>query len=187
MTEAGPGQDWLCIGEVTGAVGIRGELKVRPFTAAPESVADYGAVTLWPGGRKLELRFLRQVKGGIAVRASGIADRNEAEALKGAKLYIERSVLPPEDDADDFYHADLIGLSVEDEGGAVLGSVRAIYDFGAGDVLEIAPDKGRTFMVPFTREAVPVVDVAGGRLVVTPLPVMEDDGSEGGDGHKEGA
>src|SRR5690606_30254814 len=102
-------------------------------------------------------------------------------ALKGAKLYIERSVLPPEDDADDFYHADLIGLSVEDEGGAVLGSVRAIYDFGAGDVLEIAPDKGRTFMVPFTREAVPVVDVAGGRLVVTPLPVMEDDGSEGGD------
>lgn len=180
MTEAGPGHDWLCIGEITGAVGIRGELKVRPFTAAPESVADYGPVTLWPGGAVVTLRYLRSVKGGIAVRASGIADRNGAEALVGAALYIKRSALPPEDDAEDFYHADLIGLRVEGEDGAVIGTVRAIYDFGAGDILEIAPDKGRSFMVPFSREAVPLVDLAAGRVVVTPLAAAdEDEGTEG--------
>jgi len=187
MTEAGPGRDWLCIGEITGAVGSRGEIKVRPFTAAPESVADYGPVTLWPGGRRLELRYVRPVKGGIAVRASGVSDRNGAEALVGARLYIARSALPPEEDADDFYHADLIGLEVQDGDGKVIGRVRAIYDFGAGDILEIAPGKGRTFMVPFTREAVPVVDVRGGRLVVTPIAALDDGDDAGEKPDAEGA
>lgn len=165
--EPDPGADWVCLGRITGAIGIRGELKVLPYTDSPESVAAYGPVTLFPGGERLTLKVLRAVKAGIAVRAEGITDRNAAEALRGLAFYIPRTALPELPDADEFYHDDLIGLRAEDEAGAPVGTVKAVYDFGAGDIVEIVPeDGGPSFMVAFTLAAVPVVDLKGGRIVL---------------------
>lgn len=178
-----PGPDWVCLGQVTGAIGVRGELRVKAFTADPESLVAYGPLTVLPGGQAFRLRIVRPVKDGLAVRAEGVTDRNAAEALRGTRLYIPRSQLP-EPDEDDFYHADLIGLRVEDEGGREIGVIRAVHDFGAGDVLDIAGVGGEGgFMLPFTKAAVPVVDVKGGRIVaVPPEPATEADreGPEGG-------
>ena len=123
----------------------------------------------------VEVKITRQIKGGFAARLSGVTTREEAEALKGTRLYVDRAVLPAPDE-DEFYYADLIGLRVEDRGGGLLGKVKSVHEFGAGDMLEYVPDRGgETVLIPFTREAVPVVDVAAGRVVVEP---PEEDDSE---------
>jgi len=168
----------VCVGAIAGAFGVRGEAKIKSFTDDPKAVARYGTLESEDGARRFEVAGLRAIKGGFAARVSGIETREEAEALKGTRLYVDRAVLPPPQD-DEFYYADLIGLRVEDEGGALLGRVKAVHEFGAGDMLEYVPDRGgETVIVAFTREAVPVVDVPGGRVVVTPLP--EDDGETEG-------
>lgn len=169
----------VCVGAIAGAFGVRGEAKIKSFTDDPKAVARYGTLESEDGTRRFEVTALRTIKGGFAARMSGIETREEAEAMKGTRLYVDRAALPPPQD-DEFYYADLIGLRVEDEAGALLGKVKAMHEFGAGDMLEYVPDRGgETVIVPFTREVVPVVDVPGGRVVVTPL--QEDDGeTEGG-------
>lgn len=164
-----PGPDWVCLGQISGAIGVRGELRVKSFTADPAALASYGALTVQPGGQTITLALVRVVKDGLAMRADGITDRTAAEAMKGKRLYVARAALPEPEDEDDFYHADLLGLPVEDESGQLLGKVKAIHDFGAGDVLDImGTGDSPGFMVPFTKAVVPVVDIPGGRIVVLP-------------------
>lgn len=170
----------VCVGVVTGVHGLKGLVRVKPFTETPESVTAYGAVETEDGGR-LELEFANKTgKGQIAVRIAGITDRDAAEALKGQRLYVHRDRLP-EPEPDEYYHADLVGLAVRRPAGETIGTVRAVYDFGAGDVLEIVDAAGALDMVPFTREAVPEVDISAGFVVVAvghiDAPADETDGA----------
>ena len=151
----------VCVGAIAGAFGVGGEARIKSFCAEPRAIADYGPLVTEDGGR-FTLRITREVKGGFAARLSGVATREAAEALRGTRLYAPRDRLPALAE-DEFYHADLIGLEVVDTGGAVLGRVRAIHDFGAGDVIEVAGE--HDLMLPFTRAAVPTVDLAARRLV----------------------
>lgn len=179
--------DRILVGAIVGAHGIRGDVRVKSFTADPEAVAAYGAVETEDGGRMLSLRVRGEAKGLVICSAKGITDRNAAEALKGTRLYLPRTALPPAAvEEEEYYHADLVGLTAElADGSGVLGAVAAIYDFGAGDILEIMPVSNgvsaKPVMVPFTRAVCPVVDVAGRRIVVDPPAGLIDDGAAEGD------
>lgn len=164
--------DRVCVGVVVGAHGIRGGLRVKPFTEDPAAIAAYGPVEDETGERRFRLKVQGHAKGVVTVTAQGVADRNAAEALKGTRLYVARHRLPaPEED--EFYYSDLIGLAAEAEDGTPLGTVKGVFDFGAGDVFELALPDGRSEMLPFTQAVVPVVDVKAGRLVVVPPAVIE--------------
>jgi 16S rRNA processing protein RimM len=157
----------VCLGAVAGAHGVRGALRVKSFTAEPQDIAAYGPVTDEAGSREFRLRIVGETRGQLVIKVDGINDRNAAEALKGTRFYIARAALP-EPEADEFYHTDLIGLAAEDEAGAALGTVRAVHDHGAGTLIEIRSDEGAELLLPFTKVAVPVVDIEGGRIVVAP-------------------
>jgi 16S rRNA processing protein RimM len=179
------GEERICLGEVVGAHGVKGLVRVRAFTERPEAVADYGALQD-EQGRRLILEAVGRAKGVVLARIEGVGDRDQAEALKGVRLYVARAALPAIEEAETFYHADLVGLAAQTPDGRALGRVSAVHDFGAGDLLEIAvepPGGGEaaeSLLVPFTREAVPEVDLAGGRVVVA-LPEAGAGGeSEGG-------
>ena len=150
--------------------GVRGELRLKSHTGDPLAIGDYGPLSD-DAGRRFELTALRPVKDDIlVVRAKGVADR--AAALTNVKLFIDRAALPQADE-EEFYQADLIGLRAETQDGAPVGTVVAVHNHGAGDILEIAPDAGETLLLPFTRAVAPVVDVAGGRIVVAPPAEIE--------------
>lgn len=160
--------DRICVGAIAGAYGVRGEVRLKSFTADPQAIADYAPLTTEDGGRAFAIEISRPVKGGFAARLSGISSKEEADALRGTRLYTEREKLPSLPD-DEFYHADLIGLVVVDTGGAELGRVKSVQNHGAGDLLEIhGPGLKSTVLLPFTREAVPTVDLASGRIVADP-------------------
>lgn len=157
----------ICVGAIAGAFGVTGEVRLKSFCAEPQDIAGYGPLVTEDGARAFTVRITRPVKEGLAARLSGVTTREEAAALKGTRLCVPRARLP-EPGADEFYHADLIGLSVVDTAGAVLGQVRAVYDFGAGDVIEIDLGGGKSVMIPFTRAVVPEIDLAAGRIVADP-------------------
>ena len=169
----------VCVGAIAGARGLNGDVWVKSFTAAPEDVAAYGPVSDAAGLRRFTLRVVGHGSGGVIARIDGIADRTAAEAVKGIELFVERAALPAPAD-DEFYFADLIGLTAEraeapdedapDEARRLIGRVDEVHDFGAGAVLEVRLAQGGVAMVPFTREAVPAVDLARGRLLIKPLP-----------------
>jgi 16S rRNA processing protein RimM len=160
---------------VIGASGLKGEVRAKIFTATPDALPRYGALHT-RDGRKLVVTAFRSAKQGEAVIAfEGVGDRNAAEALKGTELFVDRAALP-ETDADEFYHADLIGLEARDHEGRMLGKVVALHNFGASDVIELARPDGDSVHLAFTRETVPVINIADGFLVVA---VPEDD--EGND------
>ena len=165
----------VCVAAIAGAFGVRGEARVKSFTAAPEAFASYGPLESEDGARRFSVRLLRAVAGGFAVRLGGVATREDAEALKGIRLYAPRDRLPPLPD-DEFYHADLIGLPVFDTGGATLGTVIAVQDYGGGDFLEIARPGRNPLLLPFTRACVPTVDVAARRIVADPPDEIIVDG-----------
>ena len=163
----------VCVGEIVGVHGVRGLVKLRSFTADPEAVTAYGPVSDESGRRRFVLHLQSAAKDGWLARVEGIADRTAAEALRGTKLYVDRTVLP-EPDEGEFYHADLIGLRADRlGGGADLGVVAAVHDFGAGTLLELRAPDGTSAMVPFTLASVPVVDLAGGRVVIDPPVEVE--------------
>jgi 16S rRNA processing protein RimM len=163
----------VLVGVVIGAHGIKGEVRVKTFTVQPAGLGSYGPLLTNDGGH-LELQSIRPGKSGEAiVRFGGIPDRNGAEALRGAQLHVPRAALP-EPEPGEFYHADLIGLRAEDEKGVVLGTVHAMHNFGAGDVVEIELSGGGTEFIPFTDGNVPSVDVAAGRIIVVPPRYAED-------------
>ncbi|SDE28952.1 16S rRNA processing protein RimM [Paracoccus isoporae] len=157
--------DRICVGAIAGAFGVRGEVRLKSFTAMPEDIAAYGALSTEDGARSFDVALTRPVTGGLGARLSGVETREQAEALKGTTLWALRAALPALPD-DEFYHADLIGLEVYDPGGKLLGRVRAIYDHGAGDILEIAATP--PLLLPFTREIVPTVDLGAGRIIADP-------------------
>ncbi|MDF1794216.1 MAG: ribosome maturation factor RimM [Thalassobaculaceae bacterium] len=165
----------VCLGAITGPHGIRGLVKVKPlrrfsnspFTEAPADSAAYGPVEDETGNRRFTLRVTGEAKGQVIVAVDGVGDRNAAEALKGERLYVERTALPEPDDGS-YYHADLIGLEVVALDGTLLGTVSALYDFGAGDVLEFRGADGKARMLPFTEAVVPTVDLDARRMVVDP-------------------
>jgi 16S rRNA processing protein RimM len=159
----------VCVGIVTGAHGVRGAVRLKSFTAEPEDVARYGPLEDETGGRRFALRIVGSAKGVLIATIAGLDDRDRAEALRGLRLYLPRAALPPPEE-EEYYHADLIGLTAMLADGTALGTVRAVYDFGAGDTLEIERAGGPPLMVPFTRAIVPVVDLDAGRLVIDPPP-----------------
>ena len=156
---------------------MRGEVRVKSFTADPMSLGGYGPLTA-ADGRRFDVERLRPAKQVVIAKFRGIDDRDSAEALNGTELYVGREALPAADE-DEFYHADLIGLTALSETGEALGTIVAIHDFGAGDILEIAPARGPSLLVPFTRAAVPLVDIAGGRVIVSPPVPSEDERQSG--------
>lgn len=157
--------DLIQVGRVAGAFGVRGEVRITSFTAEPLALLDYKTLVRQDGRPGLTLTSGRVAKGGIVARATEIETREQAEALRGLKLFIPRSVLPDTEE-DEFYVTDLIGLAVQTAEGEALGVVKSVQDFGAGDLLEIAPaEGGATWYLPFTREAVPEVRIADGVVV----------------------
>ena len=157
----------VCVGAIAGAFGVRGEVRLKSFCADPAAIADYAPLSSEDGAQSWTVKVTRAVKNGFAARLGGVATREQAEALKGTRLYAPRERLPNLPD-DEFYHADLIGLEVCDAGGEKIGEVRSVQDYGAGDFLEIGLPGRKTVFLPFTREAVPTVDLSAGRLIADP-------------------
>jgi 16S rRNA processing protein RimM len=157
----------VCLGVVGGPHGVRGAMRIKSFTEEPEAIARYGALEDESGQRQFTLRITGNAKNVLIATLSGIADRDAAEALRGLRLYAARAALPPTKE-DEFYYADLVGLATVLPDGQPVGTVIAVHDFGAGDMLEIGRDEGQPVLVPFTRATVPVVDIAGRRVVIDP-------------------
>ena len=156
----------ICIAQIGGAHGIRGEVKLKSFTADPMAVKDYGLLEREDGGASLEIETVRPAKTHLVARFRGVSDRDAAERLTNLKLFVPRERLPPPS-ADEFYHADLIGLSAVTADGTEVGTIIAVHDFGAGDILELRPPAGgTTIMLPFNEACVPGVDIAGRRIIV---------------------
>ena len=164
----------VCLGVVTAAHGIQGAVRIRSFTEAPEDIVRYGTLTDETGTRSFDLALVGTAKGVVIARIAGIDDRNQAGALRGLRLHLPRSALP-QTEAEEYYHADLIGLEAVLGDGTPIGRVRAIHDFGAGDTLEVTRPGAPPVMVPFTRAVVPIVEPAAGRLVLDPPPGLLDE------------
>ncbi|UCH76025.1 MAG: 16S rRNA processing protein RimM [Rhodospirillales bacterium] len=173
-------EERLCVGVIVGAHGIRGDLRVKSFTARPEDLVAYGPLTDLSGARQFRLRILGSARGVLRVHMEGIEDRNAAEALAGIELYIARNRLPATE-TNEFYHADLIGLRAERPDGSFYGTVRAIHDFGAGAVIEIALAEGGVVVLPFTEAVVPVINLEDGRVVIELPADISADNAPGGD------
>ena len=157
--------DLILVGRVAGAFGVRGEVRITSFTAEPLALVDYRTLLREDGQPALTLTGGRAAKGGVVDRAKEIETREQADAARGLRLYIPRSVLPEPEDDDEFYVADLIGMEVVSLEGDLLGKVRSVRDFGAGDLLEVAPVAGESWWLPFTKDAVPEVQMDAGRIV----------------------
>jgi 16S rRNA processing protein RimM len=165
-----PAELRVCLGVVGAPHGVRGAVRIKSFTADPAAIAGYGALEDDSGGRHFTLKVVGSAKGDgtVIAKLSGVANRDRAEALRGLRLYAPRGVLPATGDEDEFYHADLVGLAALLQDSTRLGTVIAVHDFGAGDMLEIGRDAGQPVLVPFTRAVVPVVDLAGRCVVLDP-------------------
>lgn len=160
--------DLVCVGAIAGSYGVRGEVRIKSYCATPEDVATYGPLSTEDGTTFFTLALLHSIKNGFAARIAEVATKEDADALKGTALYARRDQLPSLPD-DEFYHADLIGLAVHDTGGTLLGKVKSVQNHGADDLLELqlAGSSDSTFL-PFTKAAVPTVDLASGRIVADP-------------------
>ena len=168
----------ICLGAIAGVHGIKGEVKVKSFTEIDSDLDKYGAVENEAGDRKFELKVVGHSKELLRVKIKGVNDRNEAERLIGTAFYVDRSVLPELDEEDEFYEADLIGLEVKTSSGEGAGTVAGLYNFGAGEILEIkVKATGKLEMLPFTKEYVPEVNVKDGYIIVESvlLNFMEDE------------
>ena len=158
----------ICIARIGAAHGTRGAVKLFTFTEDPFAVKRYGPLSTKDGTRRFKLTHAREAKGHLVAEFAGVTSRNEAERLNGLELYVPREALPATE-SDEYYHADLIGLLAVTTTEAPLGHVVAIHNFGAGDIVEIAPpDGGPTMLLPFSNAVVPTVDLAGGRVVIDP-------------------
>ena len=173
----------ICLGVITGPSGLQGDVKVKSFTADPSDIARYGKVSDKSGDRLFDIRISRKTAKHLVVQLKGVNDRNGAEALKGTELYVPREKLPQLQE-EEFYYADLIGLTVEQEDGAKIGTVRMMDNFGAGDVLEVELEGAGTVHLPFTKAVVPTIDLAARRIVANPPPELmpghKDDGQKDG-------
>jgi 16S rRNA processing protein RimM len=156
----------ICLGQIGAPHGVRGEVRLHSFTADPRAISSYGPLET-EDGRVFEIESLRPAKHALVAKFSGIADRDAAERLVNTKLYVPRERLPEPVEADEFYHADLIGLRAVDYAGRDCGTVIAVHNFGAGDLIELrTPHGAQTELLPFDAVTVPEVNVAHGYLIV---------------------
>lgn len=174
----------VLLGIVGAAHGIRGEVRVKSYTAVPEAIGTYG-VLRDARGRSFTVLSARPQKTVVVVRFAEVKDRNAAEALNGTELFVERALIPDADEDEGFLYDDLIGLEARDEAGTVYGRVVAVHDFGAGDILELKPPAGPTVMIPFTEIAVPGIDVAAGTITIEPVAAGLKDAIEVREGDEE--
>jgi 16S rRNA processing protein RimM len=165
--------DRVCVARIGAAHGVRGEVKLWPFTEEPLALADFNPLETKDGARTFNVEIVRAASDHLIARIDGVADRDAVQALTGIELYVPRDRLPSLDDDGTYYHHDLIGLAAQTKDGAPLGTVRALHNFGAGDVIEIGMDGGDTMMLPFTDEVVPEVDLDAGRVVIVPPGEIE--------------
>ena len=166
----------ICLGQIGAPHGVRGEVRLHSFTAEPKAIATYGPLET-EDGRVFKIESLRPAKHAFVAKLSGIGDRNAAERLANAKLYVPRERLPEPAEADEFYHADLIGLRARDRAGKECGTVVAVHNFGAGDLIELQPpDAAQTELLPFDAATVPEVDIRGGTLVINSAPLAGEGG-----------
>src|SRR6195256_4983997 len=155
----------ICVARIGAAHGVRGAVKLWTFTEDPFAVKAYGPLLTKDGTRSFEVATAREAKGHLVATLKGIATREDAERLNGVELYVAREKLPATDE-NEYYHADLIGLAAVNAANEQLGRVIAIHNFGAGDIIEIAPPQGSTMLLPFTNAVVPTIDLKGGRVVI---------------------
>src|SRR5215472_7155465 len=161
----------ICLGQIGAPHGVHGEVRLHSFTADPAAIATYGPLVT-EDGRVFTIENLRPAKHALVAKLSGVADRDTAERLANTKLYVPRERLPQPEEPDEFYHADLIGLRAVDRAGKECGTVVAVHNFGAGELIELQPPDGaQTELLPFDAATVPEVDIANRRLVVA-RPVM---------------
>jgi 16S rRNA processing protein RimM len=157
--------DHVCVGAIAGAFGVKGEVRLKSFCSDPEAIAAYGPLSTEDGKRRFKVTLTRVIPNGFSARLTGITTKEEADALRGTSLYVNRDRLPGLGD-DEFYHADLIGLTVFDTGGTAVGQVTAVHNHGAGDLLEVVRSGPKSaVLLPFTRAIVPTVDLATGRII----------------------
>jgi 16S rRNA processing protein RimM len=164
----------ICVARIGAAHGVRGAVKLWTFTEDPFAVKAYGPLSTKDDARHFEVTSAREAKDHLVATFKDVATREEAERLNGIELYVAREKLPATDE-DEYYHADLIGLAAETTTGVTLGRVLAIHNFGAGDIIEIAPPSGVTMLLPFTNAVVPTVDLAGKRVVIELPEQIEGD------------
>jgi 16S rRNA processing protein RimM len=164
----------ICIARIGAAHGVRGAVKLWTFTEDPLAVKTYGPLVTKDGTRSFEVATAREANGHLVATLKGIATREDAERLNGLELYVAREKLPATDQ-DEYYHADLIGLDAVTLANEPLGRVIAIHNFGAGDIIEIAPPNGATLLLPFTNAVVPTVDLAAGHVVIELPSEIEGD------------
>ena len=164
----------ICVARIGAAHGVRGAVKLWTFTEDPLAVTRYGPLATKDGARRFEVTSAREAKGYLVATLKGVATREEAERLNGIELYIAREELPDTDE-NEYYHADLIGLAAVTPADQPLGQIIAIHNFGAGDIIEIAPPHGPTLLLPFTNAVVPTVDLAGGSVVIELPDEIEGD------------
>lgn len=163
-----PNPDHICVGAIAGSFGVQGEVRLKSFCTDPESIAAYGPLYSEDGQTSYKIKLTKPVAGGLGARITGVETKEQADALKGISLYVDKKKLPNLPD-DEFYHADLIGLAVFDTGGVELGRVQAVHNHGAGDLLDIAgPGLKTSLLLPFTLIAVPTVDLGAGRIIIDP-------------------
>ncbi len=165
----------LCLGIITGIHGIRGEVVIKSFTQDPLDIGSYGPLSDETGERRFVISAARLAKKGVVARLDGIADRDDAKNLQGTRLFVDRDRLPATGDDDVFYHADLVGLDVFLANGDKIGTVTALHNFGAGDLIEIrimpngeADNNGGSEIYPFNRQIIPEIDIAARRLILSP-------------------
>lgn len=170
----------ICVARIGAAHGVRGAVKLWTFTEDPLAVKAYGPLVTKDGARQFEVTSAREAKGHLVATLKGVATREEAERLNGIELYVAREKLPDTDE-DEYYHADLIGLAAVNAANEPLGRVIAIHNFGAGDIIEIAPPSGSTLLLPFTNAVVPMVDLPGGRVVIEMPDEIEGDNPSSAD------
>jgi 16S rRNA processing protein RimM len=164
----------VIVAKIGAAHGVRGEVKLWPFTQDPMAVADYGPLETKDGARRFEIETVRAAGNHLVARLKGVADRDAAQTLTNIELYVPRDRLPAIDEDHTYYHSDLVGLDAIGEDGAQIGTVHAVHDFGAGSVLEITPlGSGDTLMLPFTEITVPKVDLAAKQVVIVPPAEIE--------------
>jgi 16S rRNA processing protein RimM len=174
----------LPIGAVASAHGVRGQFKVKPFTATPRDIAAYGPV--WAGDRQLTLTVRGMTANGmVIVSAAEVTDRDAAQALRGTPLEVDRAALPEAGD-DEVYHADLIGMKAETPDGTLLGRLVALHDFGAGEIAEVKPADGPSLMLPFDPAFVPQIDIAAGRIILDPPDGLLEPDADDGDAPEDG-
>ncbi len=160
--------DRVIVGAIGGAFGVKGEVRLKSYCADPAAIADYTPLYTEDGRAFAQIVLTGQMKNGFAARLDGVITKEDADALRNVSLYADRAQMPSLPD-DEYYYADLIGLTVLDTGGATLGTVKNVMDHGAGDLLEVAvPGQAETVLLPFTKANVPTVDLSAGRIIADP-------------------